>query len=94
MAENENVENIAEVENRENMANNVLALDTINFNYQKFENMFIQVINRLIEYYQRDDINDSEDFAEKLISSRIRTTTKEELIKELKLTYLLRIVLS
>ena len=93
MAENENVENIAEVENRENMANNVLALDTINFNYQKFENMFIQVINRLIEYYQRDDINDSEDFAEKLISSRIRTTTKEELIKELKLTYLLRIVL-
>ena len=93
MAENENVENIAEVENRENMANNVLALDTINFNYQKFENMFIQVINRLIEYYQRDDINDSEDFAEKLLSSRIRITTKEELIKELKLTYLLRIVL-
>ena len=93
MAENENVENIAEVENRENMANNVMALDTINFNYQKFENMFIQVINRLIEYYQRDDINDSEDFAEKLLSSRIRITTKEELIKELKLTYLLRIVL-
>ena len=93
MAENENVENIAEVENRENMANDVMALDTINFNYQKFENMFIQVINRLIEYYQRDDINDSEDFAEKLLSSRIRITTKEELIKELKLTYLLRIVL-
>ena len=93
MAENENVENIAEVENRENMANNVMALDTINFNYQKFDNMFIQVINRLIEYYQRDDINDSEDFAEKLLSSRIRITTKEELIKELKLTYLLRIVL-
>ena len=79
---------MAENEIRENIADNV-ALDTINFHYNEYDNMFIQIINKFIEYYRRDDVDDSQNFAEKLLSSRIRTTTKEELIIELKLTYLI-----